>query len=147
MPMNRAMVAQVLHNLETSPKTDYDSTFDDVNESVWYQEAVNWATNKGIVAGYGNGMFGAKDNITREQFVTILYNYAKSSEYDVNVEENTNILSFKDFEKISDYANSAFKWAGEKGIMNGSDGDLNLKGAATRAEVASMMYKFCLNIR
>jgi len=41
MPMNRAMVAQVLHNLETNPKTDYDTSFKDVNEDVWYQDAVN----------------------------------------------------------------------------------------------------------
>lgn len=147
MSMNRAMVAQVLHNLETNPKTDYTSSFNDVGSDVWYQEAVNWVANKGIVSGYDNGMFGAKDNVTREQLVTILYNYAKSNAYDISVGENTNILTFKDFEKTSEYAISALKWAVEKGIMSGSYGYLNPKGYATRAEVASMMQKFCLNIR
>jgi len=148
IPMNRAMIAQVLHNLETNPETDYDTSFNDVSDGAWYQEAVNWAADKGIVSGYTNGMFGAKDNVTREQLVTILYNYAKTNEYDVSVGEDTNILSYKDFEKTSEYAISALQWAVGAGIMSGNDeGELNPKGYATRAEVASMLHRFCSNVR
>lgn len=144
MPMNRAMVAQVLHNFESNPDTEYNATFSDISNGIWYQEAVNWAANKGIVSGYDNGVFGAKDNVTREQLVTILYNYAKSTGYDVSVGENTNILSYNDFEKTAEYAIPALQWAVGTGIMSGNDGYLNPKGDATRAEVASMMQKFCL---
>jgi len=62
----------------------------------------------------------------------------------VSVGENTNILSYNDFDKSSEYAISALQWAVGAGIMNGNDeGYLNPKGYATRAEVASMMHRFC----
>lgn len=148
IPMNRAMVAQMLHNLETNPKAEFDKCFNDVNEGIWYQEAVNWAANKGILSGYGNSVFGGKDNVTREQLVTILYNYAKISGYDVTISENTNISKYNDFDKVSEYASLALEWAVGKGIMNGNDkGQLNPKGYATRAEVASMMHRFCVRVK
>ena len=123
---------------------EYNANFYDVDNGIWYQEAVNWAANKGIVSGYEEGIFGAQDNVTREQLVTILYNYAKSAGYEVSIGENANILSYNDFEKTSEYAIPALKWAVGAGIMSGNDGYLNPKGDATRAEVASMIQKFCL---
>ncbi len=66
--MTRAMFAAVLARLDDADLSNYaSSVFADVDINTWYGPAVNWATEKGILAGYGNGVFGATDSITREQ--------------------------------------------------------------------------------
>ncbi len=53
-------------------------------------------------------------------------------------------LTHSDAGEISDYAKVAMKWAVENGIISGdTDGKLDPKGNATRAQVASMMMRFC----
>ena len=123
--------------------TIHNSQFGDVDEGVWYSDAVQWAAANGIVSGYGNGMFGPNDNITREQLATILYRYCLLMGIDVSVGEDTNILSYNDAFEISEYAISAFQWACGAGIINGKPGGyLDPKGTATRAEVATVMMRF-----
>ena len=46
--------------------------FDDVDPDEWYAPYVEWATQKKVVSGYGNGKFGPEDPITREQ-ICLLY--------------------------------------------------------------------------
>ena len=55
---------------------NYLLQYGDVAEGAWYTEAIRWATSRGIVGGYGNGMFGPNDNITREQLAVMLWRYA-----------------------------------------------------------------------
>ena len=50
--------------------------FVDVPEGEWYTDAVAWASEKGIVNGYGPEAFGPKDDLTREQILTILHRWA-----------------------------------------------------------------------
>jgi len=104
---------------------------------------VLWAASVGIVQGYGNGRFGPQDNITREQMVTILYNYCKWKGIDVSVGEDTNILSYNDAFEISEWAIPAFQWACGAGIIFGKPGGyLDPKGSATRAEFATVLMRF-----
>ena len=74
--MTRGMLAKVLHNLESNPSQPFARTFSDVAPDAWYSEAVAWAAERGIVSGYGNGLFGPGDNITREQLAVMLWRYA-----------------------------------------------------------------------
>ena len=74
---SRAMIAQILYNMEGKPAYSGMSDFTDVNANDWYAAAIRWASAEGIVGGYGNGKFGPNDELTREQLVTILYRYAK----------------------------------------------------------------------
>ena len=46
--------------------------FSDVMPDSWYAGYVNLAYNKGIINGYGNGMFGPNDKVTYGQVATIL---------------------------------------------------------------------------
>ena len=98
-----------------------------------------------MVTGYGNGLFGTNDPITREQFAAMLWRYAKTEGYDVSVGEDTNILSYKDFADLSEYAISAMQWACGAGVINGTgDGStLTPQGQATRAQAAVMLQRFC----
>ena len=135
---NRGMIATILYRLNGSTET-LESTFKDVNSSAYYAKAVAWAQNKGIIAGYGNGMFGPEDVITREQMATILWRYAGSPV----VADSTGLDTFKDAGEISAYAKNALAWANQMGIINGKgNGILDPKGYATRAEVATIIVNY-----
>lgn len=109
----------------------------------WYTDAVIWAADNGIVSGYGGGLFGPEDRITREQMATILHNYCKWKGINVSVGEDTNILSFNDAFEVSEWAIPALQWACGSGVVGGKPGGLlDPKGNATRAEVATMLMRF-----
>ena len=141
--LSRAQLCQIIYNMEGQPATSGSSVFTDVADGAWYADAVTWAASQGIVGGYGNGLFGPEDNITREQLASILYRYAQSKGYDTSVGENTNILSYIDALEISEYAIPAMQWACGAGIMEGNAGYLTPQGDATRAQVATMLMRFC----
>ena len=144
--LSRGMLAQILYNLEGRPTVSSQMPFTDVSEGRYYYNAILWAQANGIVGGYGGGLFGPDDNITREQLATILWRYAQVKGYDVSVGENTNILSYEDAFTISEYAIPAIQWACGDGVMQGSGGYLNPKGSATRAHVAQMLMRFLENV-
>ena len=127
----------VLHNLENNPAQPLAGMFSDVVSDAWYSEAVAWAAARGIVSGYGNGLFGPGDNITREQLAVMLWRYAGSPA------ATDKELHFTDADKASGYALEALRWAVENGILNGyGDGRLGPQGLATRAQVAQMLMNF-----
>ena len=146
-PLTREMLAVVLYNVEEQPESTEANTFTDVKGDMWYTDAILWANENGIVAGYDNGAYGVGDLITREQFAAILYRYAQFKGYDVSIGADTNILSYADAFAISEYAYPAMQWACGAGIMGGmDDGTLMPQGKATRAEAAAMLMNFCENV-
>lgn len=145
-PLTREMLAVVLYNVEGQPESTEANTFTDVKGDMWYTDAILWANENGIVAGYDNGAYGVGDLITREQFATILYRYAQFKGYDTT-QGGMAVREFSDYESISDYARPAMAWAVNAGIMGGmDDGTLMPQGKATRAEAATMLMNFCENI-
>ena len=100
--MSRAMLATVLYRVAGSPDAEGAETFSDVISGAWYAAAVAWASNEDIMSGYGNGVFGVNDPVTREQIAAVLYRYAQSTAQDVSVGEDTNILSYDDAPDISE---------------------------------------------
>ncbi|MCI8477078.1 MAG: S-layer homology domain-containing protein [Oscillospiraceae bacterium] len=136
--LSRAQFAQILFNKEGRPVVNYLLQYGDVAEDAsWYTEAVRWATSQGIVGGYGNGMFGPNDNITREQLAVMLWRYVGSPA------AANKKLHFTDAGKASGYALEALRWAVENGIINGKGGGiLDPKGLATRAQVAQILKNF-----
>ena len=141
--LTRAQLCQIVYNMESQPAASGGGAFTDVADGAWYADAVTWAASQGIVGGYGGGLFGPEDNITREQLAAILYRYAQAKGYDVSIGEDTNILSYADALKIGEYAIPAMQWACGAGILEGSDGSLHPQSDATRAETAAMLMRFC----
>ena len=138
--LTRAQLAQILYNREGRPAVTGSSPFTDVANGAWYSDAITWAAANGIVGGYGGGLFGPNDNITREQLAAILWRYSRSPAA-TNKE-----LHFNDADEISGYALDAIRWAVEHGILNGfGDGRLGPRGLATRAQVAQMLKNFIEN--
>ena len=142
---SRAMIATILWRMAGSPVVNYAMDYTDVAQNQWCSEAIRWAASEGIVGGYGNGLFGTNDPITREQFAAMLWRYAQTEGYDVSIGENTNILSYTDVAALSEYAIPAMQWAVGAGIINGTgDGStLSPQGQATRAQAAVMLMRFC----
>jgi len=137
MATNRGMLVTILYKLSGSEENT-NSTFMDVAPGAYYAKAVAWAQRNGLVAGYGNGMFGPEDSITREQLATILWKYAGLPEADI-----TALAVFKDAGEISAYAVNALAWAYESGIITGKgNGILDPRGTATRAETARILERF-----
>mgnify|MGYP000898254350 FL=1 len=142
--MTRAMLVTVLYRLEGKPAVTGTNSFTDVEDGEWYTDAVIWANANSIVTGYGEGLFGTNDPITREQLAVILYNYAKHKGYDVT--KTASLESYTDASDISGWAADAMKWANVEGIIIGRTAStLDSGGNATRAEVAAIMQRFVLN--
>lgn len=144
-PMSRAMLVTVLWRMEGNPEVNTVNIFTDVADDAWYADAVLWANTNGIVSGYGEGLFGPNDNITREQMAAILYRYAEFKGYDVS--EIDNLEAYIDVDYVSDWALAGMEWAvGEKLITGMTATTLVPQGNATRAQVASILMRFILNV-
>ena len=144
--ITRGMLVTILHRMQGAPDISGESKFLDVQDpSQYYYTAIKWAGNKGIISGYNNGKFGPNDPITREQLAVILSKYCR---LEGKYKETTADLSkFSDGLKVSSFAKDAMEWAVGSGVITGSNGKLNPKGTATRAEVASMLYKYCRKVK
>ncbi|MBE6951924.1 MAG: hypothetical protein E7452_00005, partial [Ruminococcaceae bacterium] len=148
--LSRGMLVQILYNLEGKPAVGGEMPFTDVAEGKYYVDAIMWAQQNNIVGGYGNGLFGPDDSITREQLATIMWRYAKYKGYDVSVGENTNILSYDDAFDVAEWAIPAMQWACGSGMIQGiADGStMNLapQGNATRAQAAAILQRYVENV-
>ena len=138
----RGMIVTILHRLEGTPDVTTSSGFADVAAGLWYTDAVDWAAANGIVGGYGDGNFGPNDTITREQMAAILYRYAQYKGYDMTA--SADLSGYADVSEISSYAVPALQWANAEGLIEGTSATtLSPKGSATRAQVATILMRFC----
>lgn len=142
MNMTRAMLVTVLHRLEGNPAPAAPSGFEDVPADDWYTEAVAWARERGVVQGYSDTQFGPNDSITREQMAAILFRYAKNKGYDVSM--RADLTAYEDGVSVSSWAHEAMSWANAAGLIRGrTETTLNPVATATRAEVATILMRFC----
>lgn len=143
----RAQLAAILWRMEGSPAPGADSAFTDTVPGAWYAAAVAWCAEHGLMDGYGSGLFGPEDPITREQLAALLYRYTQFKGLDVSVGEDTNILSYTDAFDVSEWAIPALQWACGAGVIDGKDGGrLAPLDTATRAEVSTVLHRFVENI-
>lgn len=120
--MSRAMLATVLARLDGVDAAGGDA----------YRQGLSWAVAQGISDGRD-----PDGQVTREQFVTMLYRYAGSPA------ATDRELHFSDAEEVSPYAREAICWAAEKGILSGyEDGSAAPQGKTTRAQAAAMLVRY-----
>ena len=140
---SRAMLVTILYRLEGAPAVS-GTVFTDVAANAYYADAVTWASENGIVGGYGGGIFGPDDPITREQMAAILYRYGQHKEYDTTA--TGDVTTFTDSASVSSYAVEAMNWAVGVGLISGvGNNTLAPTGSATRAQVAMILMRFCKN--
>ena len=139
------MVVQMLYNMEGAPEVG-ENGFADVDSDKWYADAIAWASNSGIISGMGDNLFAPEANVTREQLVSILMNFAKYKGYDVS-QSGTDLSKYTDSANISNWAADSVDWAVSAGLISGrSDTELAPAGTAKRCEAAQMMMFFCENL-
>ena len=139
---NRAMVVTILYRLAGEPAVSGDVGFTDVAPGLWYTDAVAWAAQKGIVNGISETEFSPSGDLTREQLATILYRYAESAGYDVSA--SADLSGFPDAGDIQSYATEALSWAVAQGLLQGFEDDtIRPGGTATRAQIATILMRFC----
>lgn len=142
--MTRAMLVTVLYRLEGQPTVSGRSGFSDVKLNSYYEDAVTWAADNGIVNGTGATTFSPNTNVTREQMAAILYRYAQYKQYGTTASAGLN--GFSDAAKVSAYAKAPLSWAFAEKLVNGSEGRLLPTGNATRAQVAAILHRFVENV-
>ena len=142
---NRAMLATILYRLAGQPDVSGDLPFTDVAAGTWYTDAVLWAAQNGIVNGLGENTFAPMNTLTREQLVTMLYRYAEAKGYDVSA--SADLSGYPDAGQVQDYAQPAMAWAVAENIIQGmEDGTLKPAGNASRAQIATILMRFCEDV-
>ena len=119
-------------------KQDVREVFDDIPDGSWFVKAVQYAFDYGIMGGKG-ASFKPNDNISREEFVRVLYNHAGAPEVTV---ENP----YADVKVGAWYANAVL-WAKEKGIASGKKSKtgetiFGVGESISREEMAFMLSKY-----
>ena len=146
--VTRAQAVQILYNLEGQPDISDENLgypYEDVNAEEWYGNAVYWARITGVATGHGDGTFQPGDSITRQEFAQMLYNYAKYKGYDLTAAGD--LSQFPDSNTVADWAEAAMSWANGNELINGHDnGTIDPTGTTIRAQAASILMRFDLNL-
>ena len=151
--LTRAMLATILWRQAGEPKATKDCTFTDLGSSSdpaasWYLDAVAWAAEVGVVNGYPDGTFAPSGAITRQEMATMLYRYAGIMKFDTSAKGDLSV--FPDENQVLDYAVDAMIWANGAELITGDVVNdvtcLNPLGNATRAQVATILMRFCENV-
>ncbi len=142
--ISRGQVATILHRITGSPSADA-ATFDDVDYSQYYGEAIDWARASGVISGYsGTNDFGPDNPVTREEFATMLSNYADRVG-GVDVSSDCAALDgIPGAESVSSWARESMGWAVDRGILSGvvqADGTSRVEpqGRTQRSQAAKMV--------
>lgn len=143
--LTRGQFVTILHRLDGAPQVAYSPRFSDVPENQWYTTAILWAEENGVVKGYGNGLFGVSDLITREQMVLMMHRYVSGCK-GLELEGGADLSDFSDAERVSSYALDAMSWAVFQGLIQGSATAEGVKllpaASATRAQCAAIIQRF-----
>jgi hypothetical protein len=160
------MVVTVLYRYMDEPEYEVPEEFvnfeDNLNAESWYYNAVIWAAVNGVVNGRGNGLFDPNGNVTRQEFAAILYLFSDEVMGEYMGYGRSTLSAFYDRDQIDKWAHTAVKWAfataddtntqGSReynknqyitgaGMMNGKV-VFAPKANATRAQVATMLYRY-----
>ena len=146
----RAQIVQILYNLEGEPKVSGTTPFTDLTQD-WYQDAVLWAYQTGVVAGTSSTTFEPDRPVTREQIAVILMEYVTRVLKLERTWTPADLSTFPDAGSVSDWAKDALADAVALGLISGASNGgqtyLEPQGSATREQVATILMEFCKNVK
>lgn len=141
--LTRAEFVTMLYRMASKPAANTAAAFADVPAGVWYQDALNWAAEKGYVNGTGTNTFSPNGRITRQEVVTILFRYSGSQSSAETMFAAIYDSQFTDSDEIAPWAKSAVYWAIYNSVINGTTGTtISPTGTATRAQVAAILVRY-----
>ncbi len=112
-----------------------DASFTDVKAGSWYEEAVNYVTEKGFMNGVGDGKFAPNESVTRAMFVTVLY----------RMEGEPAVTGTNAFADVPDgrWFTNAVVWAADLGITKGTSATTFAPNAKiTRQDMCTMLARY-----
>ena len=146
----RAQIVQILYNLEGEPKVSGTTPFTDLTQD-WYQDAILWAYQTGVVAGTSSTTFAPDQPVTREQIAVILMEYMTRVLKLERTWKPADLSIFPDAGSVSDWAKDAMADAVGLGLISGASNGgqtyLEPQGSATREQVATILMEFCKNVK
>ena len=146
----RAQIVQILYNLEGEPKVSGTTPFTDLTQD-WYQDAILWAYQTGVVAGTSSTTFEPDLPVTREQIAVILMEYVTRVLKLERTWTPADLSTFPDAGSVSDWAKDAMADAVALGLISGASNGgqtyLEPQGSATREQVATILMEFCKNVK
>ena len=139
--ITRAQFVQVLYNaVVPEDYTPAELTFRDVPAGKWYTNAVAWASEMGVVAGYEDGNFRPGANITREEMCVVLENYRYLI---TDAQPEPVDFTFPDDEEISSWAKEAVYNCYDYSLISGDERSyFNPTDNTIRAEAATVFTKY-----
>lgn len=138
---SRAMFVGVLYRMAGSPAAETTGQYTDVVATDWYSDAVDWAREKGVASGRGDGIFNPHVELTREQLVVMLYGYEQQL-YGTPSSSGVE-LTFSDMSEFNLWSTAATKWAVAQGLVSGrNDGRFDPQASASRGEVAQILQNY-----
>lgn len=145
--MTRAMFVTVLGRLAGVDVSRFKtSSYSDVpinSTTSWYAPYVEWATQMGIVEGYGDGTFGPDNKITHQQMYVLMYKYSMFVE-NKKISISGTSINASDADEVADWAKNAVKYASQQNfLVKVSTSRIDPKGEAKRSELAQLLEKYC----
>ncbi len=141
--VDRQMFATILAKIDGADLSSYtEMSFTDVKPGQWYSAAIEWAYQNGYASGLGEGIYGRKDPVTREQLALFFYTYTEKKGI-ADVSNKADLSVFSDADRIHSWAKTGLEWAVSVGLISGtSDTTLSPRDSATRAEVALIVMNY-----
>lgn len=124
-------------------KNSGNKNFIDLEEGIYYYDAVASAKELGIIFGTGDNMFKPLDFITRQDMFVIIERALKITNVTNKLIEDSgkSLKDFPDSVDVSDYATNSVDYLINKGIVLGDGININPKSNIKRAEVAVILYR------
>ena len=141
MPMNRGMIVTVLWRMSGEPEPKGINGYTDVEEGMYYEKAITWATEEGVVRGIGEDKFEPKRAATRQELAQIIAYYARDVGFKLPVDGEAG--TYSDSDSIAELYMDSVMAMRQSGIMIGVSGNMFCpRRWATRAEVAAVFARY-----
>ncbi len=139
------MCVTILHRAAGEPEANGEMKFKDVKSGEYYEKAVLWASENGIVKGRSETEFVPDGTITRAEFATMTYRYLGAS--GLTLPRTRDGLP-TDAGSIPEYAERAVTVLYRAEIINGKNGGVfDPDAQITRAETSAIIERFQNNVR
>lgn len=125
---------------------NFSGYFKDVTASHWATPFVNWAYETRVASGYEDGTFQPDKAVTRQEMAVMVNNLAKST--GKKFPAINQATAFKDQRQIASWATQSVSLCQQADVINGDGdtGNFRPESPASRAEAASICYKYLQNV-
>lgn len=145
-PLTRGQVATILWRMAGSPDPAGTASFPDVEEGMFYTQAVAWCVEQHIVTGYEagpyRGLFRPKADVSREELAVMVRRYAAWTGTDTSDASEEAFARCIDTARVSSWSRDSMVWCAAAGVVTGKDTPEGLRldpqQGATRAQAAKV---------